>query len=60
MKFCLSYDFIVFKMNTISIGKLIVDTDIVSGVTCTCQSVITHVVIRSYDTMLSTNSDIIF
>ena len=37
IRFCLSYDplnwdFIVFKMNIISIGKRIVDTDVVNAV----------------------------
>ena len=51
VRFCLSYDalewnFIAFKMNTISIRKRIADTDVVSDVTCTRQGVITRVVIR--------------
>ena len=50
VSFCLSYDplskdFIAFKMNIISIRKRIVDTDIVNDVTCTCQSVVTCMVI---------------
>ena len=50
VRFCLSYDplkldFIAFKMSCISIRKCIVDTDVVNGVTCTRQSVITRVVI---------------
>ena len=44
IRFCLSYDplkwdFIFFKMNIISIGKHIVDTDIVNEATDSCQSV---------------------
>ena len=52
VRFDLSYDpvqwdFIAFRIYIISIRKHIVDTDIVSDVTCMCQSVITRVVIRS-------------
>ena len=43
-----------FKMNIISLRKRIVDMDVVNDVTCTCQSVITRVVIRFYDMTLST------
>ena len=48
--------FIAFKVNIISIGKRIVDTDVVSDVTYTPQSVITRVVIWFiwHDMMLST------
>ena len=42
IKFCLSYDFIAFKMNIVSIRKCIVDMVIVSDVTCMHQSVITR------------------
>ena len=46
VRFCLSYDhlkwdFIAFKMNTFSKSKCIVVTDVVNGITCTRQSVIT-------------------
>ena len=51
VKFCLLYDpsnwnFIIFKMNIISISKHIDDTDFVNDATCTYQSVIPCVVIR--------------
>ena len=51
VRFCLPYDplkhdFIAFKMNIISIGKCIVNIDVVNDVTCMLQSVITYVVIR--------------
>ena len=51
VRFCLSHDplkwdFIVVKMNIISIRKRIVDMDIVIDVTGSRQSVITPVVIR--------------
>ena len=42
----LKWHFMAFKMNTMSIGKRIADTDAVMDVTCTHQSVITRVVIR--------------
>ena len=51
VRFCLSYDplkrdFIAFKMKIISIRKRIVETDVVSDVTHSRQSVITPVAIR--------------
>ena len=50
-KILLSYDtlernFIAFKMNTMSIRKRIVDTDVADDVTCTCQYVFIRVIIR--------------
>ena len=50
VRFCLSYDpmkwaFIAFKMNIITIGKHVVDTDVVNDVACALKSV-TCVVIR--------------
>ena len=51
VRFCLSYDplkldLITFNTNIISIRKQDADTDVANDVTCMCQSVITHVVIR--------------
>ena len=51
VRYCLSYerlkwDFVIFKMNIISIRKHIVDMVVVNGVTCSRQSVITCVVIQ--------------
>ena len=43
----LKWDFIAFKINIISIRKHNVDTDVVNDVTCTRQSVITRMVLRS-------------
>ena len=37
--------FYCLQIDVITIGKRIVDTVIVSGVTCTCHDVLTHVVI---------------
>ena len=56
VRLCLSYDPLkrAFKMNIISLRKRIVDMDIANDVTHTRQSVITRVVIRLYDMMLST------
>ena len=45
---------IAFKVESISRRKRIGETDVVSDVTCTRQSIITRVVIRFYDTTLST------
>ena len=51
VRFCILFDpieceFIAFKMNIISTRKHIVDTDIVSYVMCSRQSVMTRMVIR--------------
>ena len=53
VRFCLSYDplkwdFITFKMNSISIRKCIADMDVVNDVTFTRQNVITRVAIRFF------------
>ena len=53
LRFCLSYeplkwDFMTFITNIISMSKCIGETDVVNGVTCTHQSVFTHVVIRVF------------
>ena len=55
LKFCLPYDplkwdFVVFKINIISIRKRIVVTVVVNDVTCTCEVVITRVVIQIFVT----------
>ena len=42
----LKWDFIAFKVNSISVRKCIVDTDVVNDDTCTRQCVITRVVLR--------------
>ena len=59
VRFCLSYDpfkcdFITFIMNIISIRKRFADTNIVSDVTESRQSLITRVGIRFFDMTLST------
>ena len=51
-------DFIAFKMKIISITKHIADTNVVSDVTCTPLSIITHVVIIQHYPL--NNSDIIW
>ena len=42
----LKWDFIAFKMNNVSKRKRIVDMDVADDVMCSCQCVITRVVIR--------------
>ena len=65
VRFCLSYDpfkwdFVVFKMNNISIRKRIADMDVVNDVTCTRQSVTTRWLYDFYDPKVSlNNSDVI-
>ena len=57
VRFCLSYDplkrdLIAFQMSIvpkIKINKRFVDTDVVNGITCMRQSIITRLVIRFYD-----------
>ena len=44
--YSLKSDFISFKMYSFSKRKRMVDTDVVNYVTCTYQSVISHVVVR--------------